>query len=283
MQNFKIIGLTAIVFNLLTANPSMAAQDYALTIGYDIYTGGLHTMSATMGIDLDQKDYTIDMIAKPHGAIGKLLPWKGKYQSTGLVKDNTLQPKRHSKSSSWSDETDRTVLEYNAQGTLVEAKREEFKDGETVRAYDHTITPELVHDTVDLMTATVTMLRQAGSDKGCDTSLPVFDGKRRFNMVFKQQATPTLTASRLNKFDGETLKCTVEIVPVAGWEKRKRGYYKIQEASREKGYLPTVWLGQAYEGGPMIPVRMEIKSDYGAILMHFQNTLVEDQTTASND
>ncbi len=279
-QKLKISALSGVAALMMTANPALALQDHDLSIAYEIYTGGLHTMSATMDMAMERGQYNIDMVAKPHGTIGKLLPWKGQYASKGLVKGDTLQPKQHSKTSSWNSETDKTVLNYDKKGHLIEAKRVEFKNGETVRAYDHAFTQDMVTDTVDLMTATVKMLQNVNAGETCDTSIPVFDGKRRFNMVFKQKGTTTLSSSRLNSFDGEAVKCTIEIEPVIGWEEKKRGYFRIQEESKEKGYLPTVWIGQAYPGGPMVPVRMEIKSEYGAILMHFQHALPKNQETA---
>lgn len=280
VQKLKTMLLSAAIFSVLSMGSAHSAQSHDLSIAYEIYTGGLHTMSATMNMAMDKDDYAIDMIAKPRGLVGRLLPWKGKYQSHGLVKNGYLQPKQHRKTSSWRDETDLTILQYNSHGTLTKANRIETKDGETVRSYDHVFEKELVSNTVDLMTATVHMLQNVTDGKTCDTSIPVFDGKRRFNMVFTQEGTPVLQSSRLNKYNGASVKCTVEIQPVAGWKKKKRGYLRIQEASRAKGFLPTIWIGQAYEGGPMVPVRMEIRSEYGAILMHFQNAHEKNQATA---
>ncbi len=285
VQKLKTSIFQGLLLSALLVSPAWSSGDARRNhmVAYEVYAGGLHAMSIDMDMFMNPTDYRVQMKARPHGMIGKLLPWRGMYQVNGQIKDNTLQPKQQIQTSSWNLETDKTILNYNEKGQLIKAKRVELKDGETIRAYEHAFTPEMAANTVDLMTSVTVMFKKADEKETCNTSVPVFDGKRRFNMVFKQIGTSNLTANRFNAYQGTAIKCTVEIDPVAGWQEKKRGYFRIQETSRANGSLPTIWLGRAYANGPMIPVRMEIKSEYGAILMHFKSIKLKDQTTALVD
>jgi hypothetical protein len=61
----------------------------------------------------------------------------------------------------------------------------------------------------------------------------------------------------------------VEIEPISGeWAKKPRGWLSIQEQGRERGTMPTVWLGKFDEDGPAVPVKILVKTAYGALVMH---------------
>jgi len=42
----------------------------------------------------------------------------------------------------------------------------------------------------------------------------------------------------------------------------------IQEQGRDRGTLPTVWVGKISEDGPAIPIKILVKTAYGSLFMH---------------
>ena len=42
----------------------------------------------------------------------------------------------------------------------------------------------------------------------------------------------------------------------------------IQEQGRERGTMPTVWLGKIAKNAPAIPVKIRVKTAYGTLFMH---------------
>lgn len=52
------------------------------------------------------------------------------------------------------------------------------------------------------------------------------------------------------------------------WRKKPRGWLSIQEQGRQKGALPTIWLGQMGADKTYIPVKIRVKTDYGTLFMH---------------
>ena len=68
---------------------------------------------------------------------------------------------------------------------------------------------------------------------------------------------------------GPAVACTVEVKPIAGkWHEKPRGWMSIQEQGREKGTMPTVWFAQMAAGEPAVPVKIRVKTEYGALFMH---------------
>lgn len=42
----------------------------------------------------------------------------------------------------------------------------------------------------------------------------------------------------------------------------------IQEQGRERSTMPTIWFAKMAEGEPAVPVKIRVKTEYGALIMH---------------
>jgi hypothetical protein len=106
----------------------------------------------------------------------------------------------------------------------------------------------------------------------CEGRDDIYDGERRFTLIFRDQGAGSLPESRYNAYTGPARVCTVEIEPKGGrWHKKPRGWLSIQEQGRKKGSLPTVWMAQM-PGIPFaVPVKIRVKTNYGTLLMHLKS------------
>lgn len=268
----RIMSLAALIFIVAYGSNAQAAsvldQNNNFDVTYGIYGGGFQALTIDIAFEFDKTHYMNEMNAKPYGALGHLLPWAGKYKTIGVVKKNTLIPVQHDRTSAWRDDKSRLILSYK-NGVLT--RKEEIED-ETGKAVKKVlpVEKEMHQGTIDIVTAILDMLVKASDKKNCSYTQDVFDGKRRFRMTFKDEGTQNIGASAINIFKGPARLCRMELIPLKGFSGKPRGFYRIQEEARAKGDLPVVWLGQAWKDGPMIPVRMMIKSEYGTVLMHLQ-------------
>src|SRR5262249_31572256 len=126
----------------------------------------------------------------------------------------------------------------------------------------------------DMLTATLLLMQAAQNTQKCEGSFPVFDGKRRFNVTLQDKGMENVPQSDYSSFSGEALKCTLKVEPVAGFKEKdkKRGWMAVQSHTEERKKPPTLWLARVDEAGPVVPVRMEIASDYGAVVAHLTKT-----------
>lgn len=264
------------VFSALPANiPAEAREARAATLtkqaedsmslGYNVYAGGFRALHASLALDLAQKEYKVGLDAKTEGFIGKLFPWAGKYETSGVKKQDALTPAEYAATSTWKDEEKQTRLEFK-DGLLT--TRYETETGHADSKKD--IEAALAKDAVDMLTGAVTLLQNTNGMESCKGTVPVYDGKRRYNLHFKDAGQGKIYESRYSLFHGDALKCIVEVEPVAGFSKRdqKRGWLAVQNHTKERKKMPTIWLSRLTEDGPVVPVRMEISSSYGAVIAH---------------
>ena len=128
---------------------------------------------------------------------------------------------------------------------------------------------ELTQGTSDVLSATLHIMQSVAADGKCSGTSEVFDGKRRYKLVFNHKKEVQLEKSLWNLYEGPAIECTAEVQPVAGkWHKKPRGWLSIQEQGRERGTMPTVWLAQMDENQPAVPVKVRVKTAYGTLFMH---------------
>lgn len=251
-----------------TPAPIADQGDYVLS--YGLYAGGLRALDVSLEFRKSDTTYGLNMAAKPYGLIGTLLPWAGTHQVAGNLEGERMIPSRYTKISQWRDDKDQDFFTYDKQGVLTKLRRIDG-DKKPVRERIVDLDPALHHDTIDLLTATLLPLRQINRHQPCDISVDVFDGKRRYALKFTDKGDEKLTRSKYNIFEGTAHICQVEMIPQAGFKKKLRGYYKIQEEGRKQGQLPKIWLGRLTKDMPYLPVKIMLKSEHGAVLIHVQN------------
>ena len=234
---------------------------------YDVYAGGIQAVEADMTVDVREEGrYSLVFGAQTRGMLETFVPWKGTFESKGwTMEDGTRRPELHESVAMWRDE--REVKSYNY------TKNGGFQDIVTtyVGKKPRTRTPDeaLTKDTTDVLSATLMVMAQVAKGEGCNGSSEVFDGKRRYELNYKQVRHVHMEATRYNVYSGPAVECTVEVNPLAGaWHKKPRGWMSIQEQGRARGTMPTVWFGKVGANSVAVPVRVRVKTAYGAMFMH---------------
>ena len=243
-----------------------------MSLGYDVYAGGMRALHASLAMNMTQEEYEVALDARTQGFIGKIFPWKGHYETLGTTDGDSLSPKEYKSVSIWKKKAKQTRLEY--KDGAFKAKHT-LKNGKTTTQTK--IKDKLTKDTVDMLTGAVQLLQKTGHENGCNGSVPVFDGKRRFNLVFKDQGKDTIRKTKYSVFHGQAIKCIVEVEPVLGFKEKdkKRGWMAVQNHTKERKKMPTIWLASLNDNGPVVPVRMEINSSYGGVVAHLARTKIK--------
>lgn len=252
------------------ATPSVAAvglEKHEQKMVYEVYAGGINAVTAEMDVAYDPKDrYHLSLAARTKGFLGKLVPWSGVFETKGWrKKDGTDVPEQHRSSAIWKDEEEIKEYNYGEDGSFKSLRVIEKGKDKSEKIDD-----ELTQGTTDALTATLEVMQAVAKGGGCEGSSEVFDGDRRFELVFVHEAEEMLEETKYNVYSGPAVRCTVEVRPISGkWHTKPRGWLSIQEQGREKGLLPTVWLAKIDQrGGPAVPVKVRVKTDYGTLFSH---------------
>ena len=268
-----IAKLCLFAFSFFLSTPVIAASESKRTLTYAVYAGGIHVVEAQLDIENKQKNkndprYKLFLSSKTRGFLGSLAPWSGTFESYGWVvkgKEN-YKPELHRSTAIWRGETEIKEYKYGKDGSF----KGLFVTDHDKTTYKKDVKAELTKNSTDVLSATYAAMNLSAQGKGCASTAEVFDGKRRFEMLFRAKKDDgELDSPRYNVYKGKTDQCTVEVVPIAGaWHKKPRGWFSIQEQGREQGTMPTIWFGQITEGQPAVPVKVLVKTSYGALVMH---------------
>jgi len=241
-----------------------------LGLRYDVYAGGLKALNADLELDLTKEAYDIGLKAETDGFIGSMFPWEAQYKTSGHSEDGVLIPSVSTSSSSWRKSVKITEMQYDPKGNLLKTVTQQGEKT-TVNTEPK---KDLAKDAVDMLTGALLMMQNAKNTEKCEGSFPVFDGKRRFNINLTDDGRENLPKSEYSKFSGDALRCTLKVEPVAGFKPKdkERGWMAVQSHTEARKKLPTIWFARLEENGPVVPVRMEISSEYGAVVAHLSGT-----------
>lgn len=259
------LSCACLVFILSTSH-AKAAENLRQQVVYDVYAGGFHVVQATLDIDMRKKDrYSIVLDAHTRGFLDNLVPWKGVFESHGWAKTGDNRPEKHQSRTTWQGEDDVKEYMYNKNGTFKSLRVSD----KHVKREKRDVKPEVTDNTIDVLTATLNVLERYQQTGKCEGEAEIFDGKRRFLQNFHHEGEKQLTPSKYNIYGGASAECIVEVTPINGeWSKKPRGWLSIQEQGRERGTMPTVWIGRLSETGPAVPVKIRVKTEYGTLFMH---------------
>lgn len=271
-----ILTLFFIPCIVMAGNPyaTQAGPIHETKVDYAVYTSGIKALDASIAILERPGYYETDVRAKIRSGLYKILPWEGRFFSRGVTDNDDTQwrPRYHQATSTWKGDTDTDILEYDRHGVLIRAEEREEKKTSDKTSGKTTARPipDEGTEALDMMTALLGSFR-APMNRVCNgDNKRIFDGKRVFDLSLTRLRTENLTASRYSNYDGPAVICSIEILPVAGFREKKRGYFALQQQAKENGQLPKIWLGQLNGYPTPLPVKMLIKSNYGSVVMHYR-------------
>lgn len=262
--------MNAIIFTMLLFILPASAQAQNLKKGqqelqFDVYAGGIHALQANLDIDKSASSkYNLELGAKTYGLLGKLAPWHGTFETSGW-QGAPHKPQQHRSITTWRNEEEIKTYKYNKDGTFAGYSIKDDKNDGSPKEVEK----ELVEGTSDVLTATLNTMEAVAKNNKCEGETEIFDGKRRYKLIFRQKREVTLEASRWNVYAGPAVECTAEVEPAGGkWHEKPRGWMSIQEQGRDRGTMPTVWFAKMVEDQPAVPVKVRVKTSYGTLFMH---------------
>jgi len=256
---------TLLTVFLLCCAPVTVQAAPAQVMNYELYVGGINAATAQLDLILASNRYDIRLFAETKGLLGKIVPWAGTFDTKGQEKGVGFLPSLHSSRALTKNKDEVKTYKYGSSGAFLNYSQVENGKDRTPKKLD----PALTQNTIDALTATLSLMQNVAARGECTGESEVFDGKRRFKMIFRDEGEDTLTANKYNIYAGPARRCSLEVVPQGGkWSDQPRGWMSIQEQGLEKGALPTFWLAQIEKNKPATLVKSQIKTDYGVFFAH---------------
>jgi Protein of unknown function (DUF3108) len=257
--SWRSIGKAALLGGaaLLTASQAGAAEPVRL--GYAIYAGGFHVLDATIVLDLGREGYTVEVNAQTQGMLGTFFPWQTLARSDGRMNAGEAEPRTHRQTGTWRGKDRAVNLYYDGSGSVLAEVRPPDDPAER-----EPVPPEMVPGTTDPLSAVLSVAGAVAVGRGCSETVPVFDGRRRYDLTFREMGSRNLAPSKYSVFSGAAVQCQVTSKVLAGNWKKESGF----ASDDEKRKPVALMLARVVEGMPPVPVRLEGESRFGEVIMH---------------
>lgn len=239
-----------VVALLLLAGRGLAAE--GVTLDYDVRYGPLSILAIRTSAWIAGERYQTESRMQTEGVIGYLFPWHADGRSQGIVDGDAWRPERHRLTGAYRSEKRSVAIDY-AGGTVRAAVEPPPADD-----YRTQVPVALQQNTIDPLTASL-----AAVGTGCRGTLPVFDGRRRYDMVLRDLGPADLKRSRHGVYAGPTRRCRADVRPVAGFWERKAG-----DDDPENDEEPThldFWIARPRPDVRPVPVYLELIGARGTL------------------
>jgi hypothetical protein len=239
---------------------ALPVQAQAMKLNYDIYAGGLFLVSGEMKLDLGRDRYSAGVEAKGGRLVDLLSRWSYKASADGRVENGVeVSPEEFRSFRSQRKRKRALNLDYDKTGNV--AVTAEPPQSELSA---NAVAPGYRPNTLDPVSAMVGIIA-TGSASGCAGTFPVFDGRRRYDVIVTSNGTETLQKSSRNMHAGEAEKCTILLRPVAGFE-RDRDEEDFFRYGTDRS--ATAWFAKPLAGGPPVPVRIQVDLEWVSVVMN---------------
>ncbi len=261
-------ALTAAV-TLLGASlmgPAQAATGN-LTVNYDFNAGGLNVGSAKLTATLKDGRYVATSRMRTAGLAEVFFKSRYVVLSTGEVKDNgsglEVLPSRYDSDFTGANTTKLATMIYDETG-LPSPVAADPPYGKTQLKYP--VSDDEQRASIDPMSAWIHMIMGASADDGapCNRKIPIFDGRRRYDLEYELIGEETLKIRNGKIYDGPAHRCNMLYKPVEG--------FKPDEDDDDALPIPPlqVWVARMGKpGGPnfYVPMKLLAETPIGNVVM----------------
>lgn len=239
----------------LAAIPEAATG--SVSLGYDVWTGGFRTLDVTMDYSGDGEGaaYSGELTAVLQGPLTYLGDYTLILEADGQLSEEGLVPLVASMTQLEDDDKETRQIVYDSNGIpkVTEVDKHGLKEHEPPQA-------ALVKSNFDPLSGGFALIWLVAHTEQCEGVARVFDGKKLIEITGKNAGTRVVEPSAYGLFSGEALVCELKLKLLADGKKAPR-----------QDEMPTglkVFLARMEPDGPLVPVRMEGESEFGAVMVH---------------
>lgn len=243
---------------LTSASPVLADSAYSkISAKYDIKFNGFPLGNFELKSNLSRKAYSMIGSTKLSVLEGLLFEWQGTTSSMGRLTSTGPRPKAFSFDFRSSNKSEQLQMQFgkNAVKSVVSQPPVLPSSMRVPVARKH------LKNVIDPMSALVVLSAPRGtmsSRSACERSIPVFDGKERFNLKFSYHKMRPVSGFGATGSQQSAYVCRVKYIPISGHSKSN---YLAQYLSNSDEI--EIWLIPLKKAKMYIPYHVSIPTPYG--------------------
>ena len=239
--------------------PSPAPASRHLSLTYEIYAGGMHSFTFNVGLTLEPEGYRITAAGGTRGFANLFQKWDVTLAAMG----ERMRPERYAMVNSSQQPAKTMQLKFIEGGAFSVTRNLPEPNDDT--AEEAELPTQLPANIVDPMSAALVAAQQLAASGQCEQTLPVFDGKRRYDVTIRDMGSAEIPKSRIGIYDGTTVVCGVSIERISGFKKPRNN---AAQWDKNKDEPPKIWLARVRADMPPVPVRFSAALALGSVVVH---------------
>lgn len=235
----------------------------ALELHYDVYYSLLRLVTIASRSFVEEDVYRLESRMETVGLISALFPWTYRSHVSGRVNGHELKPDVFSSHSEIRDRVQQVSLRYDESGPRVDEVTP-FDAAVLMQGEEYTrdeVLPEMRAGTIDPLTEIASVTQQLARGEGCAGVRSVFDGLRRYDVIYEDLGETELEDSSYDAYEGRARQCRSRIQPIAG-------FWKPKEEDGESITSITAWMMPPLPGAAPVPVRIAVEGRRGTLSIH---------------
>jgi len=204
----KAILTTAVAIAIFAAGAAKAERGI---MDYKIFFGGFAVAALEIDIERTAAEYRIFSRMQTLGLINQLFPWTMKGYSRGRFVGGDVRPEAAGHTGNWRGNQRYLDVRYDRGRPTVTRKAPSIEKHERVL-----VTEAEIQNTLDLSSAIISMSIASHTAQGCTGHAPVFDGRRRYDMVAERIGVEAKRYYGRPGHEPRAVKCRVTVVRRSG-------------------------------------------------------------------
>jgi hypothetical protein len=207
---------------------------------------GLHILTLNTSVEEAGDRYAINTHYATTGVAGLVVDQTTRATTVGRLTPASAQPEL------FRSETRRNGVERHDQ---VDYRRDGSLEGSSTPVAFDAAAPAVARGTVDNLTAYFRLERQLAAKGTCALTVPVFDGRYRYDLVFADAGKRTLSPEGGQRLEGPAIACRMT--------RQDRGTADQEQSEGAKQGI--FWYAPMLPGGVVVPVRMQLETQIGTV------------------
>jgi uncharacterized protein DUF3108 len=262
-MTLKPLAIGLIVAGALSSGGALAEDPgratTRITANYGVYWAGLHFGDVRVDITVRGSEYELKGDGQSSGVGGLIYKWSGGTTSAGKLGRAGPQPSLYTFSYAGGKKHGETRIAFSGGAVSDVAMLPKKRPNPKLIP----VTKEQLRGVLDPMTGALLRSRPdlPGADpRICDETIPVFDGKLRFNLVLEPRQQTRVERKTPDGYAGPAAVCGVKFVPISGFRPGDRGIDFMTAHADEI----EVWLVPLPGTALYLPYRISVPTAFGS-------------------
>lgn len=263
MRCTKLAGAAVLLAAVALSDPAPAsvAPSDRMSLLYEVYSGGFLVLNFQLDLALAQESYDVTARINSAGFVGWFLSWRQVSESQGRLSPNGVSPTQHRSQAVFHGRQRSVEIDYDA-GKVGDVRVQPPASDDEGR---DEVTVERRREAMDPISSILNAIRSITAGQGCGGRLPVFDGRRRYDLVLTDRSNRTPGLPQLAGAPTQQVQCDFVYEPIAGHDRRN-----ADPETKGKRRIQSGRVFAERTGALVVPVRIEIDGDWGMTIAHLR-------------